>query len=141
MPHRSELSNNSILLQLKLLFPPILVLYIIHQDQKINLYLYTYSYISSNHIILVYSYYFNMSVDGIPKPVMSIYIPLSLNFLSSFDACLPYKITHLSNNATIYHLRSGACLPYKITYFSNSWHSVRRRIAACLPYKITYFSN
>lgn len=38
-----------------------------------------------------------MSVDGIPKPVMSIYIPLSLNFLSSFDACLPYKITHLSN--------------------------------------------
>ena len=38
-----------------------------------------------------------MSVDGIPKPVMSIYIPLSLNFLSSFDACLPYKITYFSN--------------------------------------------
>ena len=119
MPHRSELSNNSILLQLKLLFPPILVLYIIHQDQKINLYLYTYSYISSNHIILVYSYYFNMSVDGIPKPVMSIYIPLSLNFLSSFDACLPYKITHLSNLYLSYNLFLYACLPYKITHLSN----------------------
>ena len=60
-----------------------------------------------------------MSVAGIPKPVMSIYIPLSLNFLSSFEACLPYKITYFSNVQVLQAENEEACLPYKITYFSN----------------------
>ena len=82
-----------------------------------------------------------MSVDGIPKPVMSIYIPLSLNFLSSFDACLPYKITHLSNENKDLLNKVKACLPYKITHLSNAACGLSLSSAACLPYKITHLSN
>ena len=44
---------------------------------------------------------------------------MPLNFLSSFEACLPYKITHLSNLHHIFVLKIEACLPYKITHLSN----------------------
>ena len=44
---------------------------------------------------------------------------MPLNFLSSFEACLPYKITYFSNNITTDRNNRKACLPYKITYFSN----------------------
>ena len=44
---------------------------------------------------------------------------MPLNFLSSFEACLPYKITYFSNLHHDFLLDQTACLPYKITYFSN----------------------
>ena len=61
---------------------------------------------------------------------------MPLNFLSSFDACLPYKITYFSNSqfelAPIRH----ACLPYKITYFSNYLASRRN-----LPTRLSAIKN
>ena len=44
---------------------------------------------------------------------------MPLNFLSSFEACLPYKITYFSNRQAAKARKAAACLPYKITYFSN----------------------
>ena len=44
---------------------------------------------------------------------------MPLNFLSSFEACLPYKITYFSNSSDTIRRSPTACLPYKITYFSN----------------------
>ena len=66
---------------------------------------------------------------------------MPLNFLSSFEACLPYKITHLSNLHHIFVLKIEACLPYKITHLSNLHHIFVLKIEACLPYKITHLSN
>ena len=66
---------------------------------------------------------------------------MPLNFLSSFEACLPYKITYFSNNREIKNDANKACLPYKITYFSNCYFLDWCKENACLPYKITYFSN
>ena len=45
---------------------------------------------------------------------------MPLNFLSSFEACLPYKITYFSNINICQPNNFMACLPYKITYFSNN---------------------
>ena len=45
---------------------------------------------------------------------------MPLNFLSSFEACLPYKITYFSNWLIVTLLIFGACLPYKITHLSNA---------------------
>ena len=56
-------------------------------------------------------------------------------------ACLPYKITHLSNLHHIFVLKIEACLPYKITHLSNQHTRPIKHIAACLPYKITHLSN
>ena len=64
---------------------------------------------------------------------------MPLNFLSSFEACLPYKITYFSNLKKKWWM--CACLPYKITYFSNDEYYMCWGREACLPYKITYFSN
>ena len=66
---------------------------------------------------------------------------MPLNFLSSFEACLPYKITYFSNRISIIASNYLACLPYKITYFSNINICQPNNFMACLPYKITYFSN
>ena len=66
---------------------------------------------------------------------------MPLNFLSSFEACLPYKITYFSNLKKNWKWWMCACLPYKITYFSNHDKEVLIMARACLPYKITYFSN
>ena len=44
---------------------------------------------------------------------------MPLNFLSSFEACLPYKITYFSNWDGWIDSYINACLPYKITYFSS----------------------
>ena len=66
---------------------------------------------------------------------------MPLNFLSSFEACLPYKITYFSNINICQPNNFMACLPYKITYFSNNTSNVKYYRQACLPYKITYFSN
>ena len=56
-------------------------------------------------------------------------------------ACLPYKITHLSNYARSLISCAIACLPYKITHLSNSQRNNADLITACLPYKITHLSN
>ena len=88
---------------------------------------------------------------------------MPLNFLSSFEACLPYKITHLSNLEDLKVITGKglftiqnytplkrikawvclalACLPYKITHLSNLHHIFVLKIEACLPYKITHLSN
>ena len=66
---------------------------------------------------------------------------MPLNFLSSFEACLPYKITYFSNLKKNWKWWMCACLPYKITYFSNDEYYMCWGREACLPYKITYFSN
>ena len=66
---------------------------------------------------------------------------MPLNFLSSFEACLPYKITHLSNWVWFPMHKIRACLPYKITHLSNLRRYSNKEEAACLPYKITHLSN
>ena len=44
---------------------------------------------------------------------------MPLNFLSSFEAWLPYKTTYFSNKNQIKTRLFKAWLPYKTTYFSN----------------------